>query len=295
MAIMRETPSDRIFSLITNGIIVAYLAIVIYPILFVISASISSPMEVIAGRMYLWPRGLNTNGYGLVFRNQDIFIGYRNTIFYATAGTLISIAITLSGAYPLSRRKLFGKNVIMSFFVFTMFFSGGLIPTFILAKQLNLYNNVAVMLIWGSASVYNMIVARSFLQNTIDEALFEAAFIDGCSDIRAFFRIVLPLSGPIISVLVLFYAVGYWNSYFNALIYLSRRTLYPLQLFLREILLNNMTESMVDMDESDMSKFLVSESVKFAVVVVSSIPMLILYPFLQRFFIKGIMIGSIKG
>lgn len=295
MAIMRETPSDRIFSLITNGIIVAYLAIVIYPILFVISASISSPMEVIAGRMYFWPRGLNTNGYGLVFRNQDIFIGYRNTIFYATAGTLISIAITLSGAYPLSRRKLFGKNVIMSFFVFTMFFSGGLIPTFILAKQLNLYNNVAVMLIWGSASVYNMIVARSFLQNTIDEALFEAAFIDGCSDIRAFFRIVLPLSGPIISVLVLFYAVGYWNSYFNALIYLSRRTLYPLQLFLREILLNNMTESMVDMDESDMSKFLVSESVKFAVVVVSSIPMLILYPFLQRFFIKGIMIGSIKG
>jgi putative aldouronate transport system permease protein len=140
-----------------------------------------------------------------------------------------------------------------------------------------------------------MIVARSFLQNTIDEALFEAAFIDGCSDIRAFFRIVLPLSGPIISVLILFYAVGYWNSYFNALIYLSRRTLYPLQLFLREILLNNMTESMVDMDESDMSKFLVSESVKFAVVVVSSIPMLILYPFLQRFFIKGIMIGSIKG
>jgi putative aldouronate transport system permease protein len=295
MAIMRETPSDRIFSWITNGIILAYLAAVIYPILFVVSASISNPMEVIAGRMYLWPKGLNINGYGLVFRNQDIFIGYRNTIFYASVGTLISIAITLSGAYPLSRRKLFGKNAIMSFFVFTMFFSGGLIPTFILAKQLNLYNNVTVMLIWGSASVYNMIVARSFLQNTIDEALFEAAFIDGCSDIRAFFRIVLPLSGPIISVLVLFYAVGYWNSYFNALIYLSRRTLYPLQLFLREILLNNMTESMVDMDESDMSKFLVSESVKFAVVVVSSIPMLILYPFLQRFFIKGIMIGSIKG
>lgn len=295
MAIMRETLSDRIFSWITYGIILAYLAAVIYPILFVVSASISNPMEVIAGRMYLWPKGLNINGYGLVFRNQDIFIGYRNTIFYASVGTLISIAITLSGAYPLSRRKLFGKNAIMSFFVFTMFFSGGLIPTFILAKQLNLYNNVTVMLIWGSASVYNMIVARSFLQNTIDEALFEAAFIDGCSDIRAFFRIVLPLSGPIISVLVLFYAVGYWNSYFNALIYLSRRTLYPLQLFLREILLNNMTESMVDMDESDMSKFLVSESVKFAVVVVSSIPMLILYPFLQRFFIKGIMIGSIKG
>ena len=173
MAIMRETPSDRIFSWITNGIILAYLAAVIYPILFVVSASISNPMEVIAGRMYLWPKGLNINGYGLVFRNQDIFIGYRNTIFYASLGTLISIAITLSGAYPLSRRKLFGKNAIMSFFVFTMFFSGGLIPTFILAKQLNLYNNVTVMLIWGSASVYNMIVARSFLQNTIDEALFE--------------------------------------------------------------------------------------------------------------------------
>lgn len=289
------TISDRIFLITKNVFITAFMILVTYPIIFVISASISNPADVIAGRMWLWPRGLNWGGYLLVFRNEDIYIGYRNTLLYTVLGTLVSLVITFSGAYPLSRKKLYGRNLLMSYFVFTMFFSGGLIPTFILAKRLGLYNNLAVMILWGSASVYNMIVARSFMQNTIDETLYEAAFIDGCSDVRAFFKIVLPLSGPIISVLVLFYAVGFWNSYFSALIYLSKRSLYPLQIFLRQILLINMTEAMTEMSESDMAKFLVSESVKYAVIVVSSIPMLILYPFLQRFFVKGIMIGSIKG
>jgi putative aldouronate transport system permease protein len=269
--------------------------LIIYPIIFVISASFSNPVQVISGQMWLLPKGFNVKAYKLVFQNADLFIGYRNTIFYAAAGTLICIAITLSGAYPLSRRKLSGKNLIMGFFVFTMFFSGGLIPTFILAKQIGLNNNVAVMLFWGSASVYNMIIARTFLQNTIDETLYEAGSIDGCSDVRAFFQIAVPLCGPILSVLVLFYAVGYWNSYFHALIYVRNHKLYPLQLFLRDILLINMTDSMTDLADQDTSLFLISESVKYAVVVVSSIPMLILYPFLQRFFVKGIMIGAIKG
>jgi putative aldouronate transport system permease protein len=292
---IRHSGSEKVFTAVVFLATFLIIFLITYPIIFVISASLSNPLEVFAGRMWLFPRGFSTEAYKLVFQNQDIFTGYRNTLFYAVVGTFISIVITLSGAYPLSRKKLFGKNIVMSFFVFTMFFSGGLIPTFMLAKSIGFYNNVAVMLMWGSASVYNMIVARSFMQSTIDETLYEAGEMDGCSDVRAFFSIVLPLCGPILSVLVLFYAVGYWNSYFTALIYLSSRNLYPLQLFLREILLINMTDTMTDMAESDLSKFLLSESVKYAVVVVSSIPMLILYPFMQRFFVKGIMIGALKG
>ena len=292
---LKSSNSDRIFVGIITIIMFVYIVIVVYPIIFVTSASFSNPMEVFAGKMWLLPRGFNMEAYKLVFRNNDIFIGYRNTLLYTIVGTFISIVVTMSGAYPMSRKKMYGRNIFMAFFVFTMFFSGGLIPTYMTAKSIGLYNNLWVMVIWGSVSVYNMIVARTFMQNTISEELYEAAAIDNCSDVQAFFKIVLPLCSPIIAVLVLFYAVGYWNSYFNALIYLNNRNLYPLQLFLREILLSSMTDNMTDMSSMDMSKFMVSESVKYAVIIVSIVPMLILYPFMQGFFIKGIMIGSIKG
>ena len=203
----------------------------------------------------------------------------------------------MTGAYALSRKKMYGRNVIMFFITFTMFFSGGLIPTYLLVNDLGLYNTFAVMVLLNAVGVYNLIVARTFLQTTISEELYEAAYIDGCSDAKAFFSIVLPLSAPIIAVLVLFYGVGHWNQYFNALIYLQDRARIPLQLVLREILLANMTTT--DMTETiletDMSKYFVSESLKFAVIIVSSVPMLVLYPFLQRFFVKGVMIGAIKG
>ncbi len=292
---IRMAKDDLIFTYIIGIIIVLYTFVILYPLLFVVSASISSPIQVFQGNVWLFPKGINYEAYKLVFRNMDIFVGYRNTLVYTCLGTAVSIALTMSAAYPLARKKLFGKGPIMFFFTFTMFFNGGLIPTFLIVKGLGLYNNLWVMILVGSVSVYNMIVARTFIQGTISEELFEAADIDGCSDIPVFFRIVMPLSAPIIAVLVLFYAVGYWNNYFTGLIYLSDRTRYPLQLILREILLINMLDSMNDMLEKDMNKLMVNESLKYAVIIVSSVPMLILYPFLQRFFVKGIMIGAIKG
>ena len=292
---IQSSRSDRIIDLIVSVAICVFLFLTIYPLIFVISASFSSPMEVFAGKMWLLPKGFTTEAYKLVFRNKDIFIGYRNTVLYTAIGTFINVAMTMLGAYPLSRKKMYGRNMFMAYFTFTMFFSGGLIPTYLIIKSLGLYNTFWVMVIPGAVSVYNMIVARTYMQTTISEELYEAASIDGCSDGPAFFRIVLPLSAPIIAVLTLFYAVGHWNSYFNGLIYLGDRNRYPLQLILREILLSNMTGDMTEMLETDINKFLVSESLKYAVIIVSCLPMLVLYPFLQRFFIKGIMIGAIKG
>ena len=210
-------------------------------------------------------------------------------------GTLVTIIITFSAAYPLSRKKLYGRSKLMGFFLFTMFFSGGMIPTYLMVKNLGLYNTMWAVILVGTVSVYNIIVARTFMQNTIPEELYEAASMDGCGDIRVFFKMVLPLSAPILAVLVLFYGVNFWNSYFNGLIYLSERSAYPLQMFLREILLNNMADSMIDTAGMDISKFMVGESIKYAVIIVSTVPMLVLYPFLQKFFVKGVMIGAVKG
>lgn len=286
---------DRVFSILLGVITIVCVAVILYPLLFVLTASVSDPMEIFKGNVWLWPKGFNLNAYKQVFRNADIFIGYKNTLIYTVVGTLITIIITFSAAYPLSRKKLYGRNQLMGFFLFTMFFSGGMIPTYLMVKQLGLYNTMWAVILVGTVSVYNIIVARTFMQNTIAEELYEAASMDGCGDIKVFFKIVLPLSAPIIAVLVLFYGVNFWNSYFNGLIYLSERSAYPLQLFLREILLSNMADSMIDTMGMDISKFMVGESLKYAVIIVSSVPMLVLYPFLQKFFVKGVMIGAVKG
>lgn len=289
------TREDRVFNFILAALTFLCVVVILYPLLFVLTASVSDPMEIFQGNVWLWPKGFNLNAYREVFRNQDIFIGYRNTLVYTVVGTFVTIIITLSAAYPLSRKKLYGRNKIMGFFMFTMFFSGGMIPTYLVVNQLGLYNTMWAVILVGTVSVYNIIVARTFMQNTIAEELYEAAAMDGCGDIRVFFRVVLPLSAPILAVLVLFYGVNFWNSYFNGLIYLSDRSSYPLQMFLREILLNNMADSMMDSMGMDISKYLVSESLKYAVIIVSSVPMLVLYPFLQKFFVKGVMIGAVKG
>ncbi len=289
------TREDRMFNAILGVLTFVCVVVILYPLVFVLTASVSDPMEIFQGNVWLWPKGFNLNAYREVFRNEDIFIGYRNTLVYTVVGTFVTIVITLSAAYPLSRKKLYGRNKIMGFFMFTMFFSGGMIPTYLIVNQLGLYNTMWAVILVGTVSVYNIIVARTFMQNTIAEELYEAAAMDGCGDIRVFFRVVLPLSAPILAVLVLFYGVNFWNSYFNGLIYLSDRSAYPLQMFLREILLNNMADSMMDSMGMDISKYLVSESLKYAVIIVSSVPMLVLYPFLQKFFVKGVMIGAVKG
>ena len=286
---------DRAFNIVLGGLTAVSVVVILYPLIFVLVASISDPMEIFQGNVWLWPKGFNLEAYKQVFRNGDIFTGYKNTLIYTVVGTLVTIIITFSAAYPLSRKKLYGRSKLMGFFLFTMFFSGGMIPTYLMVKNLGLYNTMWAVILVGTVSVYNIIVARTFMQNTIPEELYEAASMDGCGDIRVFFKMVLPLSAPILAVLVLFYGVNFWNSYFNGLIYFSERSSYPLQMFLREILLNNMADSMIDTAGMDISKFMVGESIKYAVIIVSSVPMLVLYPFLQKFFVKGVMIGAVKG
>ena len=291
---IRQSREDRAFTAVIAVVVGLIMLLTIYPLYIVVISSFSAPMEVISGHVWLLPQGFSAEGYRRVFQNSDIFMSYKNTIIYTVLGTAVSLFFTLSAAYPLSRKKLYGRTGLMLLFTFTMFFKGGMIPTYLTVKGLGLYNNIWVMVLMGSLSIYNMIVARTFLQNTIPNEIYEATEMDGANDIQVFFQIVLPLSMPILAVLSLFYAVGIWNNYFTGLIYLKSRSLYPLQLVLREILVNDASD-MTDTLEANMNKLLVQESVKYCVIVVSSVPMLVLYPFLQRFFAKGVMIGAIKG
>ena len=291
---IRQSREDRAFTAVIAVVVGLIMLLTIYPLYIVVISSFSAPMEVISGHVWLLPQGFSAEGYRRVFQNSDIFMSYKNTIIYTVLGTAVSLFFTLSAAYPLSRKKLYGRTGLMLLFTFTMFFKGGMIPTYLTVKGLGLYNNIWVMVLMGSLSIYNMIVARTFLQNTIPNEIYEATEMDGANDIQVFFQIVLPLSMPILAVLSLFYAVGIWNNYFTGLIYLKSRSLYPLQLVLREILVTD-TSDMTDTLEANMNKLLVQESVKYCVIVVSSVPMLVLYPFLQRFFAKGVMIGAIKG
>ncbi|MEK5059014.1 sugar ABC transporter permease [Paenibacillus sp. FSL H7-0326] len=270
--------------------------IVLYPIYFVLIASISSPEEVMLGKVWLWPKSLSLVGYERIFENNELMKGYLNTILYTVIGTALNVVMTIAAAYPLSRQDFKGRNAFTVLIVFTMFFSGGMIPTYLLIKDLGLLDTFWVMILPTAVSVWNILIMRTFFQSSIPKELQEAAFLDGCSNLKLLVRIILPLSGPVLAVMVLFYAVGHWNSYFNALIYLSDRDKYPLQLFLREILIQDQMQNMVDLGSDTYSKSLMEvEAIKYAAVMVTNLPMLILYPFLQKYFIKGVMIGAIKG
>ncbi|TDF97209.1 carbohydrate ABC transporter permease [Paenibacillus piri] len=292
----KQSAGDRWFDAINLCLLSLVLIIVLYPLVYVISASLSNPLLVLQGEVWLWPKELSLEAYKRVFQNADIMVGYKNTILYTAVGTCVNIVMTVAGAYPLSRRDFFGRNAIMAFFVFTMFFSGGIIPTYLVIKSLGMINTFWVMILPGAVSVFNLIIMRTFFQNTIPIELQESAFMDGCSNIRILASIVLPLSMPIIAVLILYYAVSHWNAFFNALIYLSNRQQYPLQLFLRELLIQNQMEQMMSGEsESMLEQQNLAEGLKYAIIVVSSLPVLILYPFLQKYFEKGMMIGAIKG
>jgi putative aldouronate transport system permease protein len=296
--VIKESFTDKIFD-ITNKVFVTLLILVIlYPLIYIISASISDPNVVNSGKMWLWPLEITFEGYERVFQNKEIWIGYRNTVFYTLVGTFINLLVTLPCAYALSRRDIKGRNVIMFLIVFTMFFNGGLIPTFLIVKNLGMLNTVWALMIPNAAAVWNIIVARTFFHSNIPRELEEAAEMDGCGPFRLFGQIIVPLSKPIIAVMALFYGVGHWNSYFNALIYLSDENLFPLQLFLREILvLTEMSSSMM-MDGGDLEAIAqqakIADIIKYAVIIVSALPLLIVYPFLQRYFVQGVLIGSIK-
>jgi putative aldouronate transport system permease protein len=286
---------ERIFDGAVYLLAAVILIVVLYPLLFVVSASFSSPDLVINGKVVLWPKGITLEAYQKVFENSDIWIGYRNTIFYTAVGTLINLVLTVCAAYPLSRKDLPLRNFFMLLMIFTMYFNGGMIPTYLLVRDLHLNDSIWAMLIPNAIATYNVIIARTYFESTIPYEIYESAMLDGCSNIRMLTRIVIPLSMPIIAVLVLFYSVGHWNAFFNALIYLRRRELYPLQLILRDILILNQTEDMGTNSVGMGEKILMAESIKYSVIIVSSVPVLLLYPFVQKYLVKGIMIGAIKG
>lgn len=296
---MKKSREDIIFEVINIFFVTIFFIIVLYPLIFVVSASISDPALVSRGKIILLPKGINLEGYKRVLGYEDIWIGYRNTIFYTITGTLISLALTLTAAYPLSRKDFVGKNIFVVFFTITMFFSGGLIPTYMVVKSLGMRNTVFAQILLGAVSFMNIVIVRTFYQTSIPEELMEAARIDGCSNTKLFTSIVLPLAKPIIAVMALFYGVAQWNSYFNALIYLSDRDLFPLQLILREILIVNEIDMEMLMTEGEMEaihkKVEIAALLKYSVMVVSTLPIIIVYPFLQKYFVEGIMVGAIKG
>lgn len=295
---IKQSRSDKVFDVLNKLLVWFFVIIVSYPLIYIISASISDPQYVNSGEVWLFPKGITFEGYLRVFQNSEIWLGYRNTIFYTLFGTFINLAVTLPMAYALSRTDLAGRNIIMIALVFTMFFEGGLIPTYILVRDLGMINTVWAMVLPNAAAMWNIIVTMTFFRVSIPRGLEEAAEIDGASQIRTFFQIVLPLSAPIIAVMALFYGVGHWNQYFGALIYLQDRELFPLQLFLREILVQQQLTSEL-MQQAGAAEALsqharIADIVKYAVMIFSAAPLLIVYPFLQRFFLKGVMIGSLK-
>lgn len=287
---------DRIFYIICYTMIILLTLLVLYPIIYIVSASFSSGSAVAQGKVWLYPVEFSLEGYKAVLKYKSVWIGYRNTIFYVIAGTLINVVITMFCAYPLARKKLRGRSFLSFLFTFTMLFSGGMIPNYILIKNLHMTNTIWAMLIPGAMSVYNMIVARTFIQNNIPDELLEASKIDGCDDIRFFFQMVLPLSKAILAVLALWYAVGHWNSYFNAFLYLTDKNLYPLQIFLRDILVQEdiSADMITDIEAASDLQYL-KLLLKYSTIVVSTAPLFTFYPFVQKHFVKGVMIGSVKG
>ena len=283
---------------VVNIVFLSIIAVIIlYPLIYVLSASFSDAMSVTSGKMFLWPVDLTLENYEEVFKNKNIVLGFRNSIIIMVSGTVINLLMTILAAYPLSRRDLWGHSVIMKLITFTMFFNGGLIPSYLLiGKTLGLMDNWLSLILPGAISVYNMIIMRTYFMTSVPFELQEAAEIDGCSMFGILARIVLPLSGPVIAVIALYYAVGHWNSYFNALLYITSEDLQPLQLYLRKVLTLNNAQSLMQMGADEMARQAIrAETIKYSVIVVSSIPMLIMYPFVQRFFVKGVMIGAIKG
>ena len=295
--------SDKIFLVLTYAIIIFILFVTIYPLYFTVIASISDPYDIYRGRVFWKPSGFSLESYKLVLQNNMIWKGYANTIYYTVLGTLFNLFLTIPAAYALSKKRMLGRFALTTLFLITMYFEGGMIPTYILYRNLDLLDTRTILIICGGLSVYNVIVARTYFQNNIPETLFEAARIDGASEFRIFAQIVIPLSAPIIAVITLFYAVGHWNDYFSALMYTLDVDLQPLQLVLRRILILNETayEDAVNMGASsaiiaDLAKRAQQAiTMKYSLVFISSAPMLILYPFIQKHFVKGIMIGSLKG
>lgn len=287
---------DKIFDFFVYFTLIVVMFSILYPLYFVVIASFSDPMQVITGKVLWKPINFNTESYRLVFKDSRVMTGYRNTIMYTAAGTLVNVLMSIAAAYPMSRRNLKGKKIGLAMMLFTMFFSGGMIPVYITISDLKLLDTFWVMILPNAISVYNVMIMRTYFSTSIPYELEEAAMIDGATPMKILRSVVLPLSKSILAVMVLFYAVSHWNSYFNALLYLSDAERFPLQLILRAILIQSQAseESFAGIGNT-YNRMLLSETMKYALIIVSSVPVLVLYPFLQKYFVKGVMIGSVKG
>jgi len=292
----RYSLNDKIFYIAITTILSLILIVVLYPCIYVLSASFSSGAAIQAGKVVLFPVDFSLEGYKAVFNNPSVWTGFGNSIFYTVTATALNIVMTITAAYCLSRKDLPGANFIMLAFTFTMFFSGGLIPNYMLMKGLHLTNTRWVLIIPTAISAYNLIVARTFIINSIPSELLDASMIDGCSDFSYFTKIVIPLSKPIIAILVLFYGVTHWNTYFNAMIYLNSKELFPLTIFLKEILMaSTIDPSTVSDPELQIRLMEVANVIKYSLIVVTMVPIMMIYPLIQKYFVKGVMIGSVKG
>ncbi len=291
----KKLSQDVIVNILFHLIAIVMILSVIYPLWFVIIASFSNPADVAGGKVWLWPKVLDVRGYQKLFQQRQIWKSYWNTILYTFSGTLVALLVNITAGYAMSRKDLPGRRFINVFYLIPMFVGGGLIPTYLVVKQFGLLDNFLVMVVPFAVSTYNIIVARTFFQNSLPESLWEAAQIDGCSTMRYFVQFAVPLSKAVIAVVGLWTAVGLWNSWFNALIYLQNEDLIPLQLLLRRILISN--ESLLGAATGTMAQELrqLSDMMKYASIVVSTLPIMALYPFLQKYFNQGVMIGAVKG
>jgi putative aldouronate transport system permease protein len=295
-AAIQDTRGDKIALACIYTALGLFCLAVLYPLIYVVSASLSNTSKVSAGEVWLWPVGFTLDAYKAIFDYDSIVSGFGNSVYYAVVGAVVATVLTLLAAYPLSRKGLPGKGLIMALFVFTMMFSGGLIPTYLVVDQLGLLNTRWAMILPTALAVWNVIITRTYFMVTIPEELVEAGKVDGCSDFGFFWRIVLPLSKPIIAVNLLFYAVAQWNSFFNALIYLTNEHLFPLQVILRQILLQSKVDPSQMPDTSKLAQLKeLQQQLKYSLIVIGMIPPLLVYPFVQKHFVKGAMIGSLKG
>ncbi len=295
---IKESLGDQIFSVINYAALTALLIVVLYPLVYILSASFSNAAAVTSGRVWLWPVEPTLAGYEAIFKNRLLLSGFANSLFYTTAGTAINVVLTILAAYPLSRPNLPGRTFLTFAFFFTTIFSGGLIPTYLVVRDLGMINTRWAMLLPTALSVWNVLIMRTYFATTIPSELHDAGMLDGCDEFTFLRRIVLPLSGPIIAVVALFYAIGHWNSFFTALIYLNDKALWPLQLVLRDILVQNQIDPgmLAGLDPQQLAlRQELRELLKYSLIVVATAPLLCVYPFVQKYFVRGIMLGSVKG
>ncbi|MCI6005322.1 MAG: carbohydrate ABC transporter permease [Blautia sp.] len=291
-----SSTGDKVFIVLVYAFLSIILVIVLYPLIYVVSASFSDPQAVISGKVVLWPVDVTLRGYQAVFKNPKIITGFLNSFFYMFAGTAINLVMTMLCAYPLSRKEFTARNKVAAMFVFTMYFSGGLVPSYMVVSKLGLINTRWAMLIPSAMSTYNMIIARTYMVNSIPDELYEAAQLDGCSPFKYLLKVITPLSKPIIAVLALYYGIAKWNSYFDAMLYLNDSSQWPLTMVLREILIQNQIDPTMLTDASAIAKLQgMTELLKYSVIVVASVPVLAIYPFVQKYFVKGVTIGAVKG